>query len=184
MNPGVPFHPGTDEHTCVDKTPNPEDWDQWLAAHAGRFLLYARERTGSTADAEDVLQDALVESWRRTPAGRTPDDALVYATIRRRAIDLGRSRDRRARREEKAAPESEAVWFACGVEQAETAALLERAVRALPEKQREIIGLKVWGELTFEEAARVAGVPPATAASRYRYALDELRKRLKGVLDL
>jgi len=43
--------------------------------------------------------------------------------------------------------------------------------------------LKVWGGLTFQQIAEVTGVPLNTAASRYRYALDELRQSLKGVLS-
>ena len=77
----------------MDSILSPDDWAGWLESHAERFLLYARERTMCEADAEDVLQDALVEAWERTPTGRMPDGALVYATIRRRAIDQGRRRE-------------------------------------------------------------------------------------------
>ncbi len=160
----------------------PDDWERWLAANAGRFLLFARDRTVSTADAEDVLQEALVEAWERTPRGRTPDAALVYATIRRRAIDLGRSRQRRALREEKSAPDEDVAWFECDLEHAETRALVETAVRSLPDIYREVVSLKIWGELTFAQIAEAVGCPPNTAASRYRYGLEALRQRLKGVL--
>jgi RNA polymerase sigma-70 factor (ECF subfamily) len=166
----------------VDTDPSPDAWERWLAAHAGRFLLFARERTGCLADAEDVLQEALVEAWERTPGGREPDAALVFATIRRRAIDLGRSRTRRARREEIAtADEDEASWFASDLENDETRVLLERAVRSLPEPLRETVALKIWGGLTFAQVAAATGCPANTAASRYRYGIEALRQRLKGV---
>lgn len=158
-------------------------WDRWLAAQAGRFLLFARSRTDCGADAEDVLQEALVEAWERTPPGRAPDAALVFATIRRRAIDLARSRSRRVRREEIAgASQEDTVWFGGGAEDADTRALLERAVRGLPEPLREVILLKVWGGLTFAQIAQTTGCPANTAASRYRYGIDALRQRLKEVL--
>jgi len=60
--------------------------------------------------------------------------------------------------------------------------LIEDAVRGLPSIYREVITLKVWGELTFEEIATVLGIPANTAASRYRYGLAELRKRMKEVV--
>ena len=130
-----------------------------------------------------MLQESLVEAWERTPAGREPDAALVFATIRRRAIDLARSRSRRVRREEiVGASQDDAVWFGSDTEDAETRALLERAVRGLPEPMREVIVLKVWGGLTFAQIARTTGCPANTAASRYRYGLDALRQRLKEVL--
>jgi RNA polymerase sigma factor (sigma-70 family) len=166
----------------VDTTLSPDDWDGWLAANVSRFLFYARERTACEADAEDVLQDALVEAWERTPGGGVPDGALVYATIRRRAIDRGRSQQRRQRREEKSATGEEVAWFSSDLEDAETRALLERAVRSLPENLREVVALHIWGGLTFAEVAAATGCPLNTAASRYRYGIDALRQRLKGVL--
>lgn len=156
------------------------DWERWLASHVRRFLLFARERTACEADAEDVLQEALVEAWERTPSGREPDAALVFATIRRRAIDHYRSRVRRMDREQRVAQEEDTIeWFESSLESAETRGLLEQAVRGLPQPQREVITLKIWGGLTFAQVAEVTGSPLNTAASRYRQALDLLRRRLK-----
>jgi RNA polymerase sigma-70 factor (ECF subfamily) len=44
---------------------------------------------------------------------------------------------------------------------------------------REVVILKVWGELTFAEIAEALDIPANTAASRYRYGLEELRKITK-----
>jgi RNA polymerase sigma-70 factor (ECF subfamily) len=52
----------------------------------------------------------------------------------------------------------------------------------LPDIYREVITLKIWGELTFAEIAQALEIPANTAASRYRYGLVELRKLTKGVL--
>jgi RNA polymerase sigma-70 factor (ECF subfamily) len=41
------------------------------------------------------------------------------------------------------------------------------------------VHLKLWEELTFEEIAAALGISPNTAASRYRYAIDKLRDRLR-----
>lgn len=155
------------------------DWEQWIAENAARFLLFARQQTRSEHDAEDVLQDALVESWQRT--GGRPESALVFATIRRRAIDLGRRHDRRTRREEASAPEND-VWFDSAVHDRETAMLLEEAVRTLPKDLCDVITLKVWGGQTFAEVAATLGIPQGTAATRYRTALAQLRKSLTPVL--
>lgn len=155
------------------------DWESWIAENAGRFLLFARQQTRSDHDAEDVLQDSLIEAWER--GGGRPEPALVYATIRRRAIDLGRRHDRRARREEAAAPEND-VWFDSTVHDRETAMLLEEAVRTLPRELSDVITLKVWGGQTFAEVAATLGIPQGTAATRYRTALAQLRKTLTPVL--
>jgi RNA polymerase sigma-70 factor (ECF subfamily) len=54
-------------------------------------------------------------------------------------------------------------------------------MRRLPEEQREVLALKIWGEQTFEQIGASLGVPPNTAASRYRYALKTLRRELSTV---
>jgi RNA polymerase sigma-70 factor, ECF subfamily len=153
------------------------DWEAWLAEEGGKFFLFARQQTRCEADAEDILQEALVETWRRAQ-GR-PESPLVYATIRRRAIDLARRTGRRQRREEDCA---EPDWFVPADSDTETTALLEKEMRRLPEEQRAVVTLKVWGGLTFAEVARTLAIPPGTAASRYRLALAALRETLTEIL--
>ena len=46
----------------------------------------------------------------------------------------------------------------------------------LPEDQRQVVVLHVWGEFTFSQTAEVLGISSNTAASRYRYALANLRE--------
>ena len=61
---------------------------------------------------------------------------------------------------------------------------LLRAVERLPDQQKEVLILKIWGELTFDEIARTLDESLNTVASRYRYGLQKLRdwvpKRWKG----
>lgn len=159
----------------MEEHPSPEEWHNWLAEHAGRLLLFARQQTRSQADAEDVLQESMVEAWNRVGSGAPPPLPLVFATIRRRAIDLARSDESRRLRETASQPGDER-WFDTSREQAETRDAVEAAVKQLSPLYREVVSLKVWGELTFAEIAQVLDIPASTAASRYRYALAELRK--------
>ncbi len=57
---------------------------------------------------------------------------------------------------------------------------LRQAIRLLPDEQREVVALKIDGELTFAQIAQIMGVSINTAASRYRYALQKLRTLLEG----
>ncbi len=157
----------------LDSPTHPDPWRTWLEASGRRFLLFARDQTRCEADAQDVLQEALVESWLRHDHA-PPPEALVFATIRRRAIDLARREQRRGDREQ-AAPE----WFASKPDEPGDDAELERAVKNLPPNLREVVVLKTWSALTFQEIADTLGVPQNTAASRYRYALERLRESLK-----
>lgn len=159
-----------------------DDWQRWLDENAPRLLLFARQQCRVAADAEDVVQEALVEAWNRTGASGLPPLPLVFATIRRRAIDRARSDDRRRAREDASSPD-EPLWFDSGVADAELRELVESGMKTLKPEFREVVTLKVWGGLTFEEIAVVLEIPANTAASRYRYGLDAMRKNLKGVLE-
>ena len=97
-------------------------------------------------------------------------------------IDLARSDDRRAVREFKVQEGTPEAWFDNEVEIREHSQLVQSAMNQLPEIYREVVTLKVWGELTFAEIAESLAIPANTAASRYRYGLEELRKLTKEVL--
>lgn len=162
----------------MDSHRTEQDWNNWLAAHANRFLLFARQQTRCGQDAEDVLQEALVEAWKRV--GGQPDNALVYATIRRRAIDLGRRSKRREAREQ--ASEAPQFVITTHAEDEDATRLLEKELKRLPPQQREVLTLKFWGGLTFAEVAATLEIPQGTAASRYRMALESLRQTLTTML--
>jgi len=59
---------------------------------------------------------------------------------------------------------------------------LAKAVRELPEHLREALTLRIWGGLSFPEIGAVTDVSENTAASRYRYALEQLRETLGNIL--
>jgi len=154
---------------------NSSNWTGWLGKHGPQLLLFARTQARCGEDAEDLLQEAVVESAGKNE-GNPPDLPLVYTTIRRRAIDLARKTDRRIAREEVAAEESDTCWFDNTIEQKETARVIDRAIKQMPEKFREVVILKIWSELTFAQIAESLDIPLNTAASRYRYGLEILKR--------
>ena len=56
---------------------------------------------------------------------------------------------------------------------------LVAAIDRLPHEQREVLVMKIWSELTFAEIATALGISHNTAASRYRYALNALKKNFQ-----
>ncbi|NNE91907.1 MAG: RNA polymerase sigma factor [Verrucomicrobiales bacterium] len=153
-------------------------WSDWLRENGARLMLYARQQTRCEADAEDVLQAALVKTWK-THNG-APDEkviSLAYTNVRRCAIDLARSLDRRRVREEKYTEIGETVsWFELPDD--DDARMLQVALSRIPESFREVVTLKIWGEQTFAQIGETLRISPNTAASRYRYGLEALRKQL------
>ncbi|MGE9268671.1 MAG: RNA polymerase sigma factor [Verrucomicrobiales bacterium] len=164
-------------------------WRHWLSENGGRLLLFARKQTRSQADAEDILQEALVKLARKVEEGSFDGGQeawlpFLYTQIRREAIDLGRKNDRRRKREELAVEEARTLdnpmneqWFHSEHDD-ETRQLLERELKNLPQKFSEVILMKIWGKRTFADIGESLGISLNTAASRYRYGLEALRRQL------
>ncbi|MFK7911831.1 MAG: RNA polymerase sigma factor [Akkermansiaceae bacterium] len=165
-------------------------WRKWLAENGSRMLLFARQQTRNSQDAEDVFQDALIKLARKVDegtfdGGQESWKPYLYTAIRRLAIDLGRKNDRRNKREEKSELDRRIQtggvsdpWFDSDGSNDETRDLLEQGLKKLPTKFAEVIVLKIWGEHTFAEIGEMLDVSLNTVASRYRYGLERLRKSL------
>jgi len=65
----------------------------------------------------------------------------------------------------------------------EEARKLNRAIAQLPNDQREVIALRLKGEMTFREIAKLHNVSVNTIQGRYRYGLDKLRSVLNGEVE-
>jgi RNA polymerase sigma-70 factor (ECF subfamily) len=157
-----------------------DSWKTWFQLYGPKLLLCARQWTRSVADAEDVVQEAFVRFWRHQRELPGEPMALLITSVRRSACDLARRETRRVAREEWAdgGIEDRAPVFQTSLEADDRREAVEAAMRRLPEEQREVLVLKIWAELTFEQIAGELEISPNTAASRYRYALAALRKEL------
>lgn len=157
--------------------PDPPRWwcEQLYHAKAAELILYGRALGLSHGKAEDVLHETFAALLARN---EPPDDPARYAvrSFRNRALNYRRSLWRRLTREFESAR-----WFEAspGETVAERAAM--RCLAELPPLQREVVVLKFWHDLTFEEVGRLLDVSPNTAAGRYRYGLEKLRACLKGI---
>ena len=158
-------------------------WEAWYTAHAPALLLYARQWCRHRADAEDALQEGFVGFWRQR--GQAQDaKAYLFRCVRNAALARARGDARRRQREAAVAGSGSssdrvaANGLALAGERDEIDALLRDAVGRLPRAQREVVVLKVWGDLTFAQIAEVTSASRNTAASRYRYAVAALQKQL------
>ena len=161
---------------------NNEPWRICYRQLAPKLLLCARQWVISPADAEDVVQNAFIKFWKRQPDARPEHYPLLFTTLRTTALDLRRSQERRTRRESDPSAQlltEDASFFDSTIEQREDAAQIEAALKKLPSEQREVLVLRIWGELTLAQIAETLGVSINTVASRHRYGLEALRKTLK-----
>ena len=160
----------------MENVASDEDWKVCFSEVAPGLVLFARQFVQSVADAEDIVQDAFVRFWRKQHS--IANRALLFATVRSIALDMLRRDVRRARREANASLESEQTTTPRFDMDHEELRALAAAVDRLPPDQREVLVMKIWNELTFADIATVLGISQNTAASRYRYALGNLKKSL------
>lgn len=142
-----------------------------------RMFRAALSMTGSTPEAEDVVQDVFVQLARGRDSlpGIVNLEAYIF-TMLHHAV---------GRRQRRRAVERRAV-DRIGADRAAAGGLVEQppppvdddlaaAVARLPAPQRDVVALKIDGGLTFAEIAAVLGTNINTAAGRYRAALEKLR---------
>jgi RNA polymerase sigma-70 factor, ECF subfamily len=151
----------------------PEELGRLYREHAPALRLYARQWPEG---GEDLVQDAFIKLAQQSPA---PGHVLpwLYRVVRNGALAAGRGAARRRRREGRAsAPE---IWFAAAEDRLDGREAT-RLLAELPLEQREVVVARVWGGLTFEEVAGLAGCSLPTAFRRYQAGLTALRERLEG----
>jgi RNA polymerase sigma-70 factor (ECF subfamily) len=151
---------------------------------------------GEHADAEEVVADAFAQVWRSASAfdpARGSVAAWVATIVRTRALDLVRSRKRRARVLEEAAvvtDEGETLVLAPtleppdrGAEVTETSAIVRKSLAELPAPQRRVIELAYFGGLSQSEIAAQLSEPLGTVKTRMRAGMEKLRQALRPVLE-
>ena len=148
----------------------PHEAVEALYAELGPVLLaYARSIVGDHAEAEDTLQQVFLKLMSDGAALPREPRPYLFRAVRNTCLNRRRSVVRQALHRESA-------MFTAPDGNGDVARDLEQALLGLPVEQREVVILRVWGEMTLEEAAAVLEVPFNTAASRYRYALAKLRR--------
>jgi len=166
-----------DALTCGDSIALDWIWD----AYASRLLAFATALLCSHHDAEETLQNVFVKIARNRNRLATARSlkAYLFTMTRNEAYTLIRQR---GRREIPIDPNEFGLIPAVAAnppapEEAEAAA---RHLTTLPEKQREVIVLKIFQGMTFDEISLSIGISINTAASRYRYGIEKLKRRMNG----
>ncbi|MDP6634765.1 MAG: sigma-70 family RNA polymerase sigma factor [Phycisphaerae bacterium] len=145
-----------------------------------RLFRTAVAITGSREDARDLVQELFVAMVRSRDKLSRVDNLAAYMFTSLRRLAIRTSNRSRRNAAALAGRARQAAAAASGADEPnDQGERMERALAALGTPQREVIALKIDGGLTFAEIAAVLGVSANTAASRYRYALENLRATLR-----
>jgi RNA polymerase sigma-70 factor, ECF subfamily len=142
--------------------------------HGAALVLFGTSITGERALAQDAVQHVFLKFIEDGSLAHVRDlKSYLFATVRNQLLNDSKVRQRTVPLE----PES--AWFSPPERDFAAEENLRRALQDLPEDQRHILVLHVWGELTFAQIADVLAISANTAASRYRYGIEKLREILK-----
>jgi len=160
----------------------PGDLARLYDEHASALFAFLLNFTRDEAATREVLQELFLRLARQPGLldGAREPRAFLLRLAHNVAVDRIRHLDARRRTLERLAAETVELFDngpdadAPGVQREIAAAL-----GGLPEDQRAVVQLKLWEGLTFDAIAEVLSISTNTAASRYRYALEKLRGRLR-----
>jgi RNA polymerase sigma-70 factor (ECF subfamily) len=167
-----------------------QEFDAIMSEYIDRIYGFAYRMTGDAALAEDVAQDTFVKAWKaygRFEEGRQVKPWL-FAIAKNAAIDALRKRrdipfaalsdDEGPAFEDTVADDAPLALES--FERDEVAGALERAIQGLSPSSRAVVLMRDREDMTFEEMGEALGEPMNTVKSRYRRALEALRKELGG----
>ena len=137
--------------------------------HGAELVLFATSFTNDRFGAQDAVQQVFLNMLDRQQLVVAEPRAYLYRAVRNTVLNAIKLSGRQTE-----LPED--PWFFAPSAQPERELTLRSALRELPQEQRELVVMHVWGGLTCAEIAHVADISVNTATSRYRYALANLRE--------
>ncbi len=163
---------------------NPEAFKQVYLRYKDDVLALACVMLGQQDGSLDLLHDVFIALARNTH--NLPPDSNLKGYLLTAAAN--RARDLLAKRGNCPASMESLTQMPAGDTQDppqtavknEEADRLKHQVTALPQEQRTIVALHVYAGLSFKEIAARENIPENTAQSRYRYALEKLRRKFPG----
>jgi RNA polymerase sigma-70 factor (sigma-E family) len=155
-----------------------EDFEAFVAARYAGLLRTAYLLTGDHHDAEDLLQQSLVKAvgaWKRIEGD--PEPYVRTILVRQ---NVSRWRRRRWRELPTESPPETLV----SDEGTDARLALHRALGVLAPRQRAVIVLRYYEDLTEAQTAEALGIAVGTVKSQTRDALRRLREEVPGLADM
>ncbi|MDR1526154.1 MAG: RNA polymerase sigma factor [Dysgonamonadaceae bacterium] len=137
--------------------------------------------TGSRQDAEDVVQDALLNVWKKDEWENVENpEAYCYRSVRNLAIDKIALKENQQEAWNDGYDKPDAEESAQErLEQEEHLLLLENFIRQLPEKQRTVFQLREVEELNYKQIAEVMNV----SEEQVKVNLFRARQKIKAFFE-
>lgn len=141
--------------------------------HGGVLLLFALAIARDRGRAQDAVHQVFLRLLQGENLRQIADvKAYLFASVRNNVLNDWRIQQCSV------ALDEESAWFEPPQRDYAAELNLRRALCALPEDQRQVVVLHIWGEFAFMQVAGILDISSNTAASRYRYAVAKLREAM------
>ncbi|MEW2549650.1 SigE family RNA polymerase sigma factor [Streptomyces sp. NPDC047002] len=154
------------------------EFEEYVRTRQDALLRSARRLVPDPVDAQDLLQTALARTYRRWDG--IADKSLADAYLRRVMINTRTEWWRARKLEEVPTEELPEASVEDGAEQRADRALLMDVLSVLAPKQRSVVVLRHWEQMSTEETAAALGMSPGTVKSTLHRALARLREELES----
>lgn len=174
--------PALTERPSRAMDPSSTEFEAWMTARQHKLLRTAYLLTGDVHAAEDLTQTTLAKvylAWDRVSAAQSID---AYA--RKIMVNEHTSMWRRLWRHREVVSDTSTHDVPVAAQEYDgVGATLWDAVRSLPERQRAVVVLRYYEQLSEKETATALGVSLGTVKSQASRALETLRTRLGDSTD-
>ncbi|WP_433891595.1 SigE family RNA polymerase sigma factor [Streptomyces sp. CA-111067] len=153
------------------------EFEDYVRTRQDALLRSARRLVPDPIDAQDLVQTALVRTYPRWDG--IADKALADAYLRRVMINTRTEWWRNRKLDEVPTGELPDASVDDGTEQRADREMLRDALAVLAPKQRQVVILRHYGQLSTEETARALGMSTGTVKSTLHRALARLRHELE-----
>jgi RNA polymerase sigma-70 factor (ECF subfamily) len=156
---------------------NPDKLIEWYEACGAELRLYALQWQGYQ-QAEDLVQDAFIKLLKQS---RCPDQvrAWLFRVVRNSSISQIR-RSQRRKKVNQMFPLTHGCWFEPRSDEQLDARNAQAILETLPSERREIVVLRIWGQLSFRDIADLMEKSIPWVHREYQAALGMIKSRLES----
>lgn len=158
------------------KTTDTSNFEDIVVQYQDRLFRFVYMRLGIRETAEDVVQEVFIRLFKTLAEGKVVDnyESFLYRSVNNACIDYYRKYKYKI----VDIDENSSVSDTDDRDIEEEYIRMRKLLDDLPYEQAETIRLKCYDGLTFRQIAEISNIPEATVKSRYRYAIQHLRKQL------
>ena len=164
-----------------------EAFDRLIEQYGDRLYWHIRRVVVNHEDAEDVLQETFVKAFTSIADFRGDTEGSLTAWLYKIATNIAIGALRKRKRWAVSSLDSVRGNLLATFEQEvepsadEIVVRLQKAILALPTKQRLVFNMRYYDELSFEQISQATGDSVSTLKTNYHYAVKKVKEQVRVI---